>query len=77
MERSFDGSSSMNRLEIQNKTKFKKRVSNKVPFKFPKARDENESKLRDKKGMSGNSPNEKPICAKCGKGHFCEFLVGT
>ena len=37
MERSFDGSSSKNRLEIQDKPRFKKWLSNQVPSKFPKA----------------------------------------
>ncbi|XP_069148117.1 uncharacterized protein [Solanum lycopersicum] len=63
--RSFDGGSSNNRLEIQEKRRFKKRVSNQVPYKFPKARDDKGNKLRAKKGQSGNSPNEKPTYAKC------------
>ena len=36
-ERSSDGSSSNNRLEIQDKPRFKKRVPNQVPSKFPKS----------------------------------------
>ena len=36
-ERSFDGGSSKNRLEIQDNPKFKKRVSNQVPYKFPRS----------------------------------------
>ena len=36
-ERSSDGGSSKNRLEIQDKTRFKKRDANQVPSKFPKA----------------------------------------
>ena len=63
--RSFDGSSSKNRLEIQDKNRFRKWVSNEVPYKFPKARDEKGDKTRAKKGRSGNSPNEKPTYAKC------------
>ena len=39
-EWSFDGGSSKKRLEIQQKAKFKKRISNKLPSKFPKARDD-------------------------------------
>ena len=35
--RFYYGGSSKNRLEIQGKTRFKKRVSSKVPSKFPKA----------------------------------------
>ena len=38
--RSFDGVSSKNRLEIQEKPRFKNRVSNHVPYKSPKARDD-------------------------------------
>ena len=38
-ERSSDGSSSNNRLEIQDKPRFKKRVSSQVPSKFPNASD--------------------------------------
>ena len=34
--RSFDGGSSKNRLEIQEKPRFKKWVSNQVPSKFPR-----------------------------------------
>ena len=30
-----------------------------------------------KRGKGTNSPNENPTCAKCGKGHLGECLVGT
>ena len=63
--RSFDGVSSKNRFEIQDKPIFKKQVSNQVPSKFSKACDDKGNKLRAKKGRSGNSSNEKPTCAKC------------
>ena len=36
-ERSYDGGSSKNRFKIQDKPRFKKRVSNQVPSKFPRA----------------------------------------
>ena len=75
--RSYDRGSSNNRLEIQDKSRFKKWVSNHVPSKFPKARDEKGNNLRAKKGRSGNSPNEKPTCAKYGKGHLGECFVGN
>ena len=39
-ERSFEGGSSKGRLDIQDKPKFKKRFSNQVPSKVPKARDD-------------------------------------
>ncbi|XP_069148214.1 uncharacterized protein [Solanum lycopersicum] len=76
-EKSFDGGSSKNRLEIQDKPRFKKQVSNQVPYKFPKARSDRESNPKFKRGKCTNSPNEKPTCAKCKKVHFGEFLVGT
>ncbi|XP_069143340.1 uncharacterized protein [Solanum lycopersicum] len=38
--RSFDGGSSKRRLEIQHKPRFNKRISNQVPSKFPKSRDD-------------------------------------
>ena len=75
--RSFEGASSKNRLEIQDKPKFKKQVSNQVPSKFPKARDYRVSNPKSKKGRDTSSPNKKSTCAKCGKGHVREFLVGT
>ena len=75
--RYFDGGSTKNRLEIQDKPIFKKRFSNQVPSKFPKARDDKVPNPRDQKESSGNSPNKKPTCAKCRKGHFGECMVGT
>ena len=75
--RSFEGASSKNRLEIQDKPKFKKQVSNQVPSKFPKAKDYRVSNPKSKKGRDTSSPNKKSTCAKCGKGHVREFLVGT
>ena len=36
---SFDGGSSKNRLEIQDKPRFNKRISSQVPSKFQKASD--------------------------------------
>ena len=63
ISRSFNGGSSKNSLEIQDKPRFKKWVSNKVPSKFPKARDEKGNKLRHKKGWSRNSSNEKTTYA--------------
>ena len=51
--RTFVGGSSKNRLEIQDKPRFKKRVSN----------------LYSNKGRDTRSPNNKSTCAKCRKGH--------
>ena len=47
--RSFDEGSSMNRLEIQDKPRFKKRVPNQVPSKFPKASGDRVFKPKPKK----------------------------
>ena len=38
--RTFEGGATKDRLGIIEKTRFKKRFSNQVPSKFPKARDE-------------------------------------
>ena len=65
--RSFDGSSSKNSLEIQDKPRSKKHVSRKVPTKFPKASGGMVSNPKFKKGRGTNSPTEKPTCGKCGK----------
>ena len=73
--RSFDGCSSNGRLQIQDKPRFKKRVSNQVPSKFPKARDYMVSNPKLKKGRYTSSPNKKPTFAKCGKVHLGEFQV--
>ena len=75
--RTFVGGSSKNRLEIQDKPRFKKRVSNQVPFKFPKARDGRVTNPNPKKGNGTSSPTEKPTCGKCGKKHYGDFLKGT
>ena len=65
--RSFDVDSSKNRLEIQDKPSFKKRGSNQVHTKFPRASGDWVSNLKFKKGKGSNSPMEKPTCGKCGK----------
>ena len=76
-ERSFYSVSSKGRLEIQDKLRFKKRVSNKVHSKFPKARYDRVSNPSPKKRRDSSSLNKKPTCAKYGKGHLGECLVGT
>ena len=48
-ERYFYGSSSKSRLEIQDKTRFKKTVSNNVPSRFPKTRDDKVSYPKPKR----------------------------
>ena len=57
--------------------KFKRRLSNQVPSKFPKARDEKSPRPKVQKGKIGSSSNGKPTCDKCGKGYFGECLIGT
>ena len=76
-ERSFDGGSSKNRFEIQDKPRFKKWVSNQVPSKFQRASGDRVSNPKFKKGKGTNSQNEKPTCGKCGKKHYVDFLKGT
>ena len=61
--RPFNGGSSKNRLQILDKPRFKKRVSNYVPSKFLNARDDKGNELKPKKGRSENSQNEKPTCS--------------
>lgn len=71
---SFDSDYSKGRLEIQENSRFKKRVTNKVPSKFPKARYNRVSKPNSMKGKNTISLNKKTTCAKCGKGQV-ECLV--
>ena len=54
--RFLDGASSKNRLEIQDKPRFKKRVSSQVPSTFPKASGDRVSNPKFKKGKGTNSP---------------------
>ena len=54
--KSFDRGSSKNRLEIQDKPRFKKRVSSQVPSTFPKASGDRVSNPKFKKGKGTNSP---------------------
>ena len=68
--RCFDGVSSMNRLDIQDKPRFKKQVSDQVPSMFPKASGNWVSNPKPKKGNSTSSPTENPTCGKYGKKHY-------
>ena len=76
-ERSFDGCFSKGRLDIQDKPRFKNRVSNQVPSKFPKARNDRVSNPKPKKGRDVSSPTKKPTCGKCGKKHYDDCLKRT
>ena len=73
---SFDEGSSKNRFEIQDKPKFKKRVSTQVPYKFPRSSGDRVSKPKFNKGKGTNSSNQKPTCRKSGKKHYANFLKG-
>ena len=50
--------------------------SKEVPSKFLKSRDDRVSNPKPQNGRSTSSQNKKPLCAKCGKGHFGKWLVG-
>ena len=72
---SYEGGSSKGRLEIIDKPKFKKKLSNQVPFQFQKAREDRVSKPMCQKARSRNSLTDKRTCFKCGKKHRDECLV--
>ena len=75
-ETSFDGGSSKDRLDIQDKTTFKKRSSNQVPIKCSKDRDDRVSNPKPQKGRGTSSPTKKITCGKCGKQHYDHCLKG-
>ena len=56
--RSFDGGSSNNRIQIQDNSRFKKRVSSHVPSKFPKVSGYRVSNPKFNKGKGTNSPTK-------------------
>ena len=60
--KSFETGSSKGRLKIQDKSRFKKRFSNQVPSKFPKACDDRVSKPNSQKGRFTTSPSKNPTC---------------
>ena len=47
-------------MKIQDKSRFKKRFSNQVPSKFPKACDDRVSKPNSQKGRFTTSPSKNP-----------------
>ena len=65
-----------NRHQVQDKPILRKRFSNQVPSKFRKARDKKVPTPKVSTGKIGSFPIEKPTCAKCGKIHLGECLVG-
>ena len=56
----FDSGSSKGSLEIKDKPRFKKRFSNQVPSKFPKALDDSVSNPKTQKESGTSSPSKKP-----------------
>ena len=74
--KSYEGGTSKGRLDIQDKTRLKKRNFNQVPSKLPKARKYSVSNHMSKKPTSRNSPSDKQCCTKCDKKHLGECLVG-
>ena len=70
------GSLKGGRLEIKDKPIFKKRFSNRVTSKFTKVCYNRVSNAKSQKGRGTSSLSKKPTCAKCGKKHLGEFLVG-
>ena len=57
-------------LEIQDKPRFKKRVSSQVPSKFQKSSDDRVYNFKFNIGKGTNSPIENPTCGKCGNMHY-------
>ena len=67
--RSHGCGTSKGRLKIQDKPRLKKRDSNQVPSKFPKARDDRVSRPKSK-GRDTSSTTNKPTCGMYGKKHY-------
>ena len=68
-ETSFVSCSSNSRLDIQDKPKIKKRVSNQVRSMFANSSDDRVSNPKSKK-IRGTSSPTKATCGKCGKKHY-------
>lgn len=64
-------------LEIQDKTRLTKRLSNQVLFKFTKTHDDRVSNRKSQKGKGTSSPSMKPTCGKWSKKHYGDCLVKT
>ena len=76
-ERSFDGGSSKNSLEIRDNLKFKRCVFNQVGYKFRIASGYKVSNPKFNKVKGTNSPYNKTTCGKCCKKHYGDCLKGT
>ena len=64
-------------LDIQEKPRFKKRISNQVPSNFPKNSGYRMDNPKPKKGKGTSSPTEKPTCGKYDKKPCGDCLKGT
>ena len=64
-------------MEIQDKTRLKKRFSNQVASKFSKVCDDRVSNPKSQKVRGTSSPRKKPTYKKCSKKRMGKFLVGT
>ena len=60
----------LQRIGLQDKHRFKKRVSSEVPYMLPKDIGHRVSKTKVKKGKDTNSPTKNPSCGKCGKKNY-------
>ena len=74
--KSCEGGTSKGRIEIQDKCRLNKRVSNKVHSIFSKANKDKLSSPKFQKTRIGSSPRMKQTCSQCGKEHWGECLVG-
>ena len=71
-DKSFESGASKERLEIQDKPKFKKRFSNQVTSQYSKDCDDTVSNPMSQKGRGTILPTKKPTCSKCGEMHWDE-----
>ena len=77
MARSFDVGFFKQQLEIQDKPRFKKQVSNKAPTMFPRPSGYKVSNLKPMKGKDNSSLTRNPTCGKCGKKDYGDCLKET
>ena len=68
--------SSKTTFEVQDKSRFKKRFSNKVSSNSPTVNKSNVRTPKPQEGKGGRSYVEKPLCAKYDKRHDGKCLVG-
>ena len=64
-------------IDVHEKTKFKKRFSNNLPFNFIHNSNERGSNRKQQRVRNVDPPKEWLTCGKCGKKHVGECLVGT